>query len=254
MPIFEISIFGLTIAPTWYWLMYALGFIICYQFLKKKLKIAENNLDTLLVFVFFWLILWWRIWYIMLYNFSYYITHISEVFAIWNGGMSFHGWLIGVITAIYIFSKVKKIAFFTITDHLAIIIPIALGLWRIGNYINGELPGYSPYDWPFAIVAGGISYFPSPLLQMFLEWILLFSILFWLSQKQPQLLKKPWYFSGLFLLLYGLFRIVSEQFRLPDEHIGYLLGTGWLTLGMIYSIPLIVAWLYLVTRNIKYAS
>ena len=129
---------------------------------------------------------------------------------------------------------------FDISDVLVSILPLALWLWRIGNYINKELLWYTPYSGPLAIIENGISYFPSPLLQAFLEWILLLSIMQLYRLYENRTIRIPWYASGLFLIGYGLLRIFAEFFRLPDAHIGYLLSTDWLTLGMIYSTPMVV--------------
>lgn len=251
MTIFEISFFGLNIAPTWYWLMYALGFIICYTFLSKSLKIEQSKLDILLIYVFFWVVIGWRVWYIIFYNISYYISNIDEIFAIWKGGMSFHGWLLWVILALYLYSRKYRIWFFLIADHLAIIIPVALWLGRLGNYINWELLWYPEYTGPLAIVSDGISYFPSTLLEMLLEWMVLFSILFFLSKKYSQILNTPWFMSWIFLGLYGFFRLIAESFRLPDSHIWYLLGTDWITLGMLYTLPMLIGSLYLALRKTR---
>jgi phosphatidylglycerol:prolipoprotein diacylglycerol transferase len=161
--------------------------------------------------------------------------------------MSFHGWLLWVILAVYIFSKIYKKSFFTITDTLAIIVPIAIGLWRIGNYINQELPWFAPYNGPFAIVKNGLSYFPSPLLELLLEGGLLFIIMLFASKrldffdwKKTSKLYRKGTLSSIFLIWYSVMRIIAEQFRLPDGHIGYLLGTDWLTLGIVYTLPLFI--------------
>ena len=260
-------------------------------------KIEKKELDSLLIFVFFGVILWGRLGYVLLYDFSYFMSHPRAIFEVWKGGMSFHGGLIGVITAIFLFSKKYQKPFFSITDPLAVIIPVAIGLGRIGNYVNNELPWYSPYSWPFPMIVGWVGYFPSPLLEMTLEWVVLFIVMcfvaknLWyfqrlgiyktqlisrvsrISQKQEVRDRKifsKWAYwpvsdweinfsneeirsfseirgllSWVFLIGYGTARMISEFFRLPDEHIGYILGTDWLTLGMIYTLPLIFFWMIL---------
>ncbi len=242
MYIFETSIFGFHIAPTWYWLMYAIWFIICYLFLKKYTIFHWDDLDSYLLYVFFWVILWGRLWYVILYNPSYYIANIDEIIAIWKWGMSFHGWCIWVILATFIFSIKKKYNFWNIIDTLAVIIPIALWLWRIWNYINGELPWFTPYEWYFPIIKEGVHYFPSPLLEMFLEWVLLFVILFFfwkVLQKYSKNTNTRWILSAIFLIWYSIARLISEQFRLPDEHVWYLFSSSWITLWMLYTIPML---------------
>lgn len=149
--------------------MYVLGFLYCYIFFKKKSTLTPENIDSLLLFIFFGVILGGRIGYVLLYNPEYFFTHPSEIFQIWKGGMSFHGGFIGTIIAVWIFSVMKHISFFSITDLLAVCVPVAIGLGRIGNWINHELPGFSPYNGPFPLVIDGVSHFPSPLLEMFLE-------------------------------------------------------------------------------------
>jgi phosphatidylglycerol---prolipoprotein diacylglyceryl transferase len=244
--IFEISFFGISIAPKWYGLMYALGFLISYQFVKKWGKLSLRELDNLLLAVFFWVLFWGRIGYILFYNLSYYLSNPYDIFKVWEGGMSFHGWLLWVIIAVYIFSKYHQKNFFAITDTLAIIVPVAIGFGRIGNYINQELPWYTPYTGPFAIVKNGVSYFPSPLLEMLLEGILLFIILIstgylsWFFKEKNQKKYREGRLSALFLIGYGLLRMIAEQFRLPDTHIWYLFHTEWFTLGMLYTIPILV--------------
>lgn len=243
MSIFEISIFNIHIAPTWYGLMYGLGFIIGYEYIKKYWNIKEKDMDSFLIYIFLGVILWWRIGYIILYNPSYFLQNPSEIFAVWNGGMSFHGWTIGVILSLLIFHWRKWYKLFDISDPLVTILPIGLGLWRIGNLINKELLGFYPYDWPLAVIKNGVWYFPSPLFEAIFEGIILFFIMIGWSYWEKQKSKKwrlPWYASSIFLIGYGIFRIISEMFRLPDAQIWYLLGTQWITLGMIYSIPMIV--------------
>ena len=245
MPIFETSLFGIHIAPTWYGLMYALGFAICYMFMKKNGPLKVHHLDSLLTYVFFWILLGWRLGYVLFYNFGYFLENPSEILAFWNGGMSFHGWFLGTLIAVILFGRKYLYSFFSITDILAVIVPVAIGLWRLWNWINQELPGYTPYNGPFAMIINGQAHFPSPLLEMLLEGILLFLLLFsvW---RYSNAKKYPWMLSGLFLIGYGIGRIFSENFRLPDAHIGYLLDTSWLTLGLIYTFPLLIAGIIIV--------
>ncbi len=250
MPIFETSILGIHIAPTWYGLMYAFGFSICYIFLKKYGPLKSTHLDSLLTYVFFWILLGWRLWYVFLYNFEYFSQNPSEILAFWNGGMSFHWGFFGTLIAISLFVRRYKYSFFSITDILAVIVPVAIWLWRLWNWINQELPGYSPYSGPFAMNLNGVVHFPSPLLEMLLEGILLFIFLF-LLWKYSNAKKYPWMLSGLFLVWYSIGRIISEQFRMPDAHIGYLLGTDWLTLGLIYTFPLLIAGIVIIAFSAK---
>ena len=249
MHIFEISFFGIQIAPTWYGLMYALGFWIGYLFVKKYGEIKKNDLENLLTYIFFWVILGGRIGYVILYNFWYFLEHPLQIFAVWNGGMSFHGGAIGVIISMILFARIYKYKLFDISDPVVTILPLALWLGRIGNYINGELLGFFPYSWPLAITQNGISHFPSTLLEAFWEWLCLLLIMmgyfFWNKhQKKKHIQSSYLYKSGfpsfLFLLGYGCFRLFAEFFRLPDIQIGYLFWTDWITLGMIYTLPIFI--------------
>ncbi len=259
MYIFDLHFYSLHIAPTWYGLSYALGFMICYFFMRYYFSFREIvHSDTLLSYIFIGVILGGRIGYILLYNLSYFIQHPSSMIRIWEWGMSFHGGLIGTILAVLFFAWRYQYQFWSLIDTLAVIIPVALGLGRIGNWINQELPGYTPYDGIWAMQIAGRSHFPSPLLEMFLEGIVLFVVMLiswrlsrWVVWKNmPKKFKIPseipWFLSGIFLIGYSLARLIAEQYRLPDTHIGYLLSTHWLTLGMIYTIPMIVYGVYLV--------
>lgn len=250
MYIFDISILGFHIAPTWYWLMYALGFSFCYFFVWKYGTIKKNDLDTLLFYIFLWVIGWWRIGYVLFYNLSYFLEKPHEILFIWNWGMSFHGWFLGVLLATFIFAKKYKYTFFEITDILAVCLPVALGLGRIWNYINNELPWYAPYYGPFPMIIDQIPHFPNPLLEMLLEWIILFAIQYSIF-RYSWLHKNQWSMSILFLLWYSSSRLISESFRLPDAHIWYLFGTHWITLGIIYTIPMFMIGIILLIRKYK---
>lgn len=146
MHIFEISFFGIQIAPTWYGLMYAIGFGVSYIFVKKYGKIQPSDLDHLLTYIFLGVILGGRIGYILLYNLSYFLEHPMQIFAVWNGGMSFHGGATGVILAMIFFARRYSYKLFDVSDIVCTILPFAIGLGRIGNYINGELLGFAPYN------------------------------------------------------------------------------------------------------------
>lgn len=240
MSIFEISIFGIQIAPSWYGLMYALGFIGCYEYVRKNSVIRHEDMESLLTYIFIWVIAWWRFGYVFLYNFDYFLSRPLEIFAVWQGGMSFHGWAIWVILMIFLFAWKKKYRVFDVSDPIVTIIPLALGLGRIGNLINRELLGYFPYTWPFAIIENEIPHFPSPLLEAFLEGIALLTIMVIWKNIEKQRGRKAGYASAIFLWGYGVFRLFAEFFRLPDSHIWYLWGTDWITLGILYTLPMII--------------
>lgn len=242
MYIFETSIFGIHIAPTWYGLMYAIGFYFCYLFVGRYSVIVKKDMDTLLLYIFLWVIIGGRLWYIILYNPWYFLEHPTEVLALWRGGMSFHGWFLWVLIAVWVFGWRYRYRFFEITDILAVCTPIALWLWRIGNWINGELPWYAWYTGPLAMTLWDVSYFPSPLLQAFLEWVILSIILLtiWWYGKKWLIRISTGTLSAVFLIWYASMRIIAERLRLPDLHIWYLWGTDWITLGIIYSMPMLI--------------
>ncbi|MDD2693972.1 MAG: prolipoprotein diacylglyceryl transferase [Candidatus Gracilibacteria bacterium] len=253
MSIFDFSFLGIHIAPTWYGLMYAIGFIACYEYIKKNGYISTKDTDSLLLFVFLGVILGGRIGYVILYDFSYFLEHPMEIFATWNGGMSFHGGAIGVIIAIFLFAWKKKYNVFDVSDPIVTILPLALGLGRIGNYINQELLGFFPYSGPLAIEKNGISYFPSTLLEASLEGGLLLIVMLVWKYFETKTGRKRGYASALFLGGYGIFRLFAELFRLPDVQIGYLFSTDWITLGMMYTIPMMLGSLvvFFFARNLQ---
>lgn len=236
MSLFFINILWITIAPSFYGLMYALSFMIGYYILKKGKKIFSYHLDDLFLYVFAWVILWGRIWYILFYNLSYYLSSPVEIFYFWNGGMSFHGGVVGVIIALLLFSKRKELNPYMLLDEIARVATIWLGLGRLGNYANKELLGF-PYTGPLAVVTETGSFFPSPLLESFLEWLVLYFILNYFYKRKHT----HWQIGSLFLIGYGVFRIFVEVFfRTPDTQIGYILP--YVSMGSLLSFVMIVVW------------
>lgn len=251
MKIFEITIFGITFSPTYYALMYILWFIFAWIFMKKFYQFhKKEHLDDLFFLIGLWVILWWRFGYVFFYNFSFYLENLWEIFAIWKWGMSFHGGLLWVIVSVFIFAKKYNYSFWGIIDYLAVIAPVGLWFWRIWNFLNNELYWFPYYNWPFPMMIQGVPHFPSPLLEMLWEGIILWIVLWVFFLKK--FYKKAWFLSWIFLLGYGLSRIIVEFVRLPDSHIGYLFGTNFLTIGMIYTFPMIIFGLFLVIKWEKY--
>lgn len=238
MTIFTLQFWWLTIAPTWYWFMYALSFIIWLYFIEKQFP--KKVSDLLFYKTVLGVILWGRLWYVLLYNLDYYLMHPIEIFMPWKGGMSFHGGMIGVIMAWYIVARKTQYHFLEVVDRMIWIIPIGLFFGRIGNYINWELMWLPWYNWIFSTTIQGISYFPTPLLEAFLEGWVLFLILYFKKNK----LSFQWQLWVWFLFYYGVFRIISEFFRIPDHQIGYILG-NWMTIGHVLSL-LMIAWSILI--------
>lgn len=236
MTIFEIYLFGFHIAPTYYWLAYAVGIYLAYFWIERRKIFSEKELDALLSAVVGGIILWWRLGYVLFYNPLFYFSQPWKVFAIYEWWMSFHGGIIGVILWILWFSRKYKKPLLEVGDIVAITVPIGIFLGRIANYLNGELRWYAGYNWPFAMMHQGVSYFPSPLLEAFLEGILLLILLL----SAQRISSRRGVVSGVFLLGYGCMRLFVEYgFRLPDAQIGYIAGI--FTLGQLLSIPLVLS-------------
>lgn len=244
MKIFELNILWITLNPTYYWLMYAIWFLVWYYIIKKRSKILSKEIDNLFLYIFLWVILWWRLWYIIFYDIFNYINNPLSILKIWEWWMSFHGWVLWVIFAMYLFARKYKINFLYLADHIVLVLPIWLWLWRIWNYLNKELLWFSNYNWFLSVEKNWIMYFPSPLLEAFLEWLILFIILNYLYYLKINNKKsiKNWQIAALFLVFYWFFRIFVEIFfRQPDSHIWYIYW--FLTMWEILSIPMIIIWL-----------
>lgn len=229
------------LAVHWYGLMYLLGFLGFWWFGVRRVRHPQFGwprewVSDLLFYGVLGVILGGRLGYTFFYNFSAFLSDPLMIFRIWEGGMSFHGGLIGALVAAAWFARVRKLKFFDVTDFAGPMIPIGLFTGRIGNFINGELWG-APTSLPWGMVfpgAGPEPRHPSMLYEAFLEGLVLFAILWWFAAKtRPRMAV-----TGLGLLGYGVFRTMVEFVRLPDAHIGYLMGTQWLTMGMVLSAPM----------------
>lgn len=220
----------------WYGMMYLIGFLssyllVRYQVRKKGLRIPKVVIDSLYTYIILGLLIGARLGYVLFYNLSVYLKNPLEIFAVWHGGMSFHGGLIGCIVSGFIFTRRYKLDFWQLSDLVIVTAPIGLGLGRLGNFINGELYGRVT-DVPWAMVfpeGGALPRHPSQLYEFILEGIVLF-LLLWLLKER---ITKKGYLLATFLSLYGLFRLIVEFFREPDPQIGYILG--FLTMGQILS-------------------
>ena len=236
MNIFSIELFWVTLAPSYYGLMYALAFLSGYFILWKQKTYSQVELESLFLYMFLWVLLWGRIGYVIFYNPALLIDFRSELpfwwaLAVHEWGMSFHGWLIWVSLALIYFSKKYSRPLLDSFDTIAPLAALGIFFGRIGNYINKELLGF-PYEWPLAVVTSEWSFFPSPLFQALTEWFMLFMILIFVSRKKG--------FRGqvasVFLIGYWVFRTFTELFiRMPDAHIGY--HFWFLTHGSLLSIP-----------------
>lgn len=233
------------LAIRWYGIAYILGFLfaglVIWRIAKRwKLKFDEDALLTIICCVIVGVIVGARVGYCLFYGEGYYLTHPIEILFVNQGGMSFHGGLIGALLSGIVAAKLTHIPYLTLADMGCIAAPIGLFFGRCANFINGELWG-SATDLPWGVVFGGAAgtmpRHPSQLYEALLEGLLLFIILFALSRKRPP--RPRGTFIGTFLVLYGLFRFLVEFVRQPDAHLGYLYG-GWLTMGQVLSVPLIV--------------
>lgn len=241
----------------WYGVMYLLAFASAW-WLGRRRAVSSNGLitpqqvDDLIFYGAVGVVLGGRVGSVLFYNFDSFLSNPLYLFKIWQGGMSFHGGFLGVLVAMMLFKRKLGCGFFQLTDFIAPLVPLGLAAGRFGNFINGELWG-GPSTLPWAMklpcelyppsqyvdFAGPLcmsARHPSMLYQMLLEGLLLFVLLWWYSRKTRPVMAV----SGFFLAGYGLFRSLVETIRLPDAHLGYLLGTDWLTMGMLLSLPMLI--------------
>ncbi len=250
LPNFDPVIFSIGfVAIRWYSLAYILGIVFAFLLLKnfnKKSKImSEKALDDWLMWAVFGIIIGGRLGYVLFYNFGYYLENPLEILEVWRGGMSFHGGLIGSIVSMFLFAKKHKIDFLELMDILSIAAPVGLFFGRIANFINMELYGRITNS-DFGVIfpnAGSLPRHPSQLYEAVLEGLLPFLIISSLA-KYTKIQNKKGLISGLFLTFYGCARMFVEQFREPDEQIGFLFGN--ITMGQTLSLPILIVGLILI--------
>jgi len=241
----------------WYSLAYIFGIligwwiakkIIDYKIQNKIIEFDSKSFDDLITYIIVSIIVGGRLGYIIFYNFSYYISNPFDIFKIWQGGMSFHGALIGIVLGTYIFSKRVGINYFFFLDIIGAAAPVGIFFGRIANFINGELYGI-PSNFFWSVIfpkVDNIPRHPSQLYEALLEGIILFIILISVIYKKEI---KTGVVSALFMILYGFFRIISEQFREPDIQIGYLFN--FFSMGSILSFSMILIGLYILKNAIN---
>ena len=231
----------MTFEIRWYSLAYILGIIIgwilCKKIFIKNLDINQK-FDDCITYLIIGIIIGGRVGYVLFYNFNYYINNIFDIFKIWQGGMSFHGGLLGIIVASILFAKKNNQDAFVYTDLVSLVAPIGIFFGRLANFINSELYGkVTEVPWAVTFVqVDNLSRHPSQLYEAFFEGIILFILLLYFRNKN--FLAKPGLISGLFLIFYSVFRFCIEFFRVPDEQIGYLIFN--LSMGQIISLVFIM--------------
>lgn len=227
----------------WYGLMYLVGFLSAWWLGQWRAKrpdtpLKPEQMGDLIFYAALGVILGGRLGYVFFYGFDRFVADPLWAIRVWEGGMSFHGGLIGVILAMWLYGRHIGESFFRIADFVAPLVPIGLGAGRLGNFINGELPGRVtdvPWGMVFPNTPDGLPRHPSQLYELALEGVALFVILWWFSARPRPTMAV----SGLFLLGYGGFRFFVEFFRAPDAHLGFV-ALDWLTMGQILSAPMIV--------------
>ena len=231
----------------WYGLMYVIGIASAWWLAKRRTRLeglpwSEAQVEDLIFYCAMGLIVGGRLGYVFFYNFPAFVENPMVVFRVWEGGMAFHGGLMGGLGGLWLFARLQKLSFFALTDFLAPYVPIGLFAGRIGNFINGELWG-KPTDVSWAMVfpnAGPEARHPSQLYEAFLEGVVLFVVLHFFARCAPPRMS----LTGLFMLFYGIFRFAVEFVRLPDAQLGYL-AFGWLTMGQVLCLPMVVLGLLL---------
>jgi phosphatidylglycerol:prolipoprotein diacylglycerol transferase len=242
------------VAVRWYGLMYLIGFALGLILGRSRIRSNQNSsmsireFDDLLFYIVLGVIIGGRLGYSIIYDLGNVIRSPLSVFYVWEGGMSFHGGLIGVCIAILVYASVKQKNWLVLGDFVAPLVPLGLAAGRVGNFINGELWG-RPTDVPWAIVfpqsGSFVGRHPSQLYEFFFEGLVLFMILWVFSKRQ----RPVGVISGLFLACYGFFRFSIEFMREPDQHLG-LLSFG-LSMGQWLCVPMIFIGLILVMRAIR---
>jgi phosphatidylglycerol---prolipoprotein diacylglyceryl transferase len=226
----------------WYGVMYLVGFALGWLGGRMHAKrpwsrIRPEQVDDIVFYCALGAIVGGRVGYMFIYGLSELIADPLSILKVWQGGMSFHGGLVGVMAAMWLYGRQIKQPFFVLTDFVAPWTAVGLFAGRMGNFINGELWGKptSP-DAPWAVIVDGEARHASMLYEAFLEGVVMFVVL-WLYTRKPRPTMAT---SGLFLIIYGVGRFIVEFVRVPDQQLGYL-ALGWVTMGQVLSVPMIIA-------------
>ena len=253
------------IAVRWYGLGYVVGILFAWWYGKRLLAnttlwrngqppLKPDDLDDFILWAAVGIVLGGRIGYILFYDLARYIENPLAVFAVWEGGMSFHGGFLGTTIAMILFARSRGASAWSMFDVVAAGVPVGLGLVRIANFVNSELWGrVADVPWAFVFPNGGeVPRHPSQLYEAALEGLVLFVVLRLLTHGFMKL-KSPGFVAGAFVTGYGLSRIAVEFFREPDAQLGYLFG-GWLTMGMVLSVPMVLVGLWAMLRARRAAA
>lgn len=241
----------------WYGLMYLVGFGAAWWLGMRRARRpgsgwTEQQVSDLVFWGALGVIAGGRLGYVLFYHFDYFLDNPLWLFAVWQGGMSFHGGLVGVLVVLALFARRYHKRFFDLGDFVAPLVPIGLGAGRLGNFIGGEVWGRVtelPWGVVFPRAGDGLPRHPSQLYEMALEGLLLFALLWWYSSRpRPRMAV-----SGLFLLGYGSFRSLVELVREPDGHLGFI-AFDWLTMGQLLSLPMILLGVLLMLLAYRRAS
>lgn len=232
------------LAISWYSLSYVVGIILGWHYIiklieKKYTPLKKQHIDDFITWVIIGIIIGGRLGYVLFYDPQKYLSNPIEILKTYEGGMSFHGGILGFVIVSIIFTRKNKLKYFTLVDAVAAATPIALFLGRIANFINAELYGrVTNVPWSFIFPGSdGLPRHPSQLYEAFLEGFILFFILNFYIKKH-QALEKPGLISGLFLVFYSIFRLIIENFREADAHIGYY--ADFITRGQLLCIPMLI--------------
>ena len=255
------------LAVRWYGLGYIVGILFAWWYGKRLVTnprlwpngqppMKPEALDDFVLWAAIGIVAGGRIGYILFYDFARYIANPLDMLAVWEGGMSFHGGLIGVTLAMILFARKHGIHIWSMIDVIAAGVPVGLGLVRVANFINSELWGrVSDVPWAFQFPNGGpFPRHPSQLYEALLEGLVLFLVLRFLTHSRLKLMT-PRFIAGAFVCGYGLSRIFVEFFREPDQQIGFLFG-GWLTMGMVLSLPMVLIgiWAMMSAKPVTHAA
>jgi phosphatidylglycerol---prolipoprotein diacylglyceryl transferase len=252
LPYPQIDPVAISLGPVkvhWYGLAYLAGLAFAWWFAVRRTRqpwavVRREQVDDLIFYSALGVVLGGRIGYVLFYGGDKLAQDPTWLLRVWQGGMSFHGGFLGVLFAMYLFARRQRIVFGSLMDFVAPLVPLGLGLGRLGNFIGQELWG-RPGDVPWAMVFPQdplqLARHPSQLYQFALEGMLLFMIMLWFSSRQ----RPTWSVAGVFSLGYGCLRFLVEFFREPDQHIGFQ-ALGWMTRGQLLCLPMIALGIYLI--------